>query len=90
MPDAPPAAKRYNNRMDANEMKWERIRDVLIAEGSGKATPRISSTRTLFGIPSAVDEAIEAIVAEDEARRRNEARKPTTGSEPPIHDASDA
>lgn len=61
--------------MDADEQKWERIRDVLIAEGSGKATPRISSTRTLFGIPSAVDQAIEAIVAEDEARRRAQRRQ---------------
>ena len=52
--------------MDFDEQKWERIRDVLIAEGSGKA-PRIASTRTLFGIPSSVDQAIEAIVAEDEA-----------------------
>lgn len=55
--------------MDRDEQKWERIRDVLIAEGSGK-TPRIASTRTLFGIPSSVDAAIEAIVAEDEARHR--------------------
>ena len=60
---------RYNARMDFDEQKWERIRDVLIAEGSGKA-PRISSTRTLFGIPSAVDQAMEAIVAEDEAKHR--------------------
>lgn len=55
--------------MDKDEAKWERIRDVLIAEGSGK-TPRIASTRTLFGIPSSVDAAIEAIVAEDEAKHR--------------------
>ena len=56
--------------MDTEEQKWQRIRDVLIAEGTGKASPRISSTRTLFGIPSSVDLAIEAIVAEDEAKRR--------------------
>ncbi|MDO4400407.1 MAG: hypothetical protein Q4D27_05605 [Coriobacteriia bacterium] len=61
--------------MDKEEMKWERIRDVLIAEGSGKAQPRISSTRTLFGIPSAVDQAIEAIVAEEEAKHRAERNK---------------
>jgi hypothetical protein len=74
--------------MDADEKKWERIRDVLIAEGSGKATPRISSTRTLFGIPSAVDEAIEAIVAEDEAKRRAETRKPPADSNPRESNAS--
>ena len=62
----------YNARMDKDEMKWERIRDVLIAEGTGKAAPRISSTRTLFGIPSAVDEAMDAIVAEAEAKHRAE------------------
>jgi hypothetical protein len=74
--------------MDADEKKWERIRDVLIAEGSGKATPRISSTRTLFGIPSAVDEAIEAIVAEDEAKRRAETRKSPADSNPRESNAS--
>ena len=56
--------------MDKDEQKWQRIRDVLIAEGTGKAEPRISSTRTLFGIPSAVDEAMDAIVAEQEAKYR--------------------
>jgi hypothetical protein len=61
--------------MNTDEMKWQRIRDVLVAEGSGKATPRIASTRTLFGIPSSVDQAIESIVAEDEAKRRARARK---------------
>ena len=58
--------------MDKDEQKWQRIRDVLIAEGTGKAAPRISSTRTLFGIPSAVDEAMDAIVAEQEAKYRAE------------------
>ncbi|MDO4534129.1 MAG: hypothetical protein Q4C36_10485 [Coriobacteriia bacterium] len=56
--------------MDKDEQKWQRIRDVLIAEGTGKAAPRISSTRTLFGIPSAVDEAMDAIVAEQEVKYR--------------------
>ena len=64
------AHPRYNDRMDKDEMKWERIRDVLIAEGTGKASPRVSSTRTLFGIPSAVDQALDAIVAEQEAKYR--------------------
>ena len=58
--------------MDKDEMKWQRIRDVLIAEGTGKAAPRISSTRTLFGIPSAVDLAMDAIVAEQEEKYRAE------------------
>ncbi len=58
--------------MDKDEMRWQRIRDVLIAEGTGKAAPRISSTRTLFGIPSAVDLAMDAIVAEQEEKYRAE------------------
>ena len=58
--------------MDKDEMKWQRIRDVLIAEGTGKAAPRISSTRTLFGIPSTVDLAMDAIVAEQEEKYRAE------------------
>ena len=56
-------------------MKWQRIRDVLIAEGTGKAAPRISSTRTLFGIPSAVDAAMDAIVAEQEAKYRERTKR---------------
>ena len=62
--------------MDKDEQKWQRVRDILIAEGTGKAAPRISSTRTLFGIPSAVDQAIEAIVAEDEAKHRSKQKPP--------------
>lgn len=65
--------------MDTEERKWQRIRDVIIAEGAGKAKPRIASTRTLFGIPSAVDEAMESIVAEDEARHRA-GRNPREGN----------
>ncbi len=56
--------------MDNDEKKWQRIRDVIIAEGAGKKQPRIASTRTLFGIPSAVDEAIASIVEEEEEKQR--------------------
>lgn len=66
--------------MDKDEAKWERIRDVLIAEGTGRE-PRISSTRTLFGIPSAVDEAISAIVAEDEAKRKAKRKQQASGQD---------
>ena len=61
--------------MDKEEQKWERIRDVLIAEGTGKSAPRIASTRSLFGIPSAVDQAMDAIVAEQEAKYRAQREK---------------
>ena len=43
---------------------------MLAAEASGKTMRPVVSQRTLFGIPSNVEQAIERIVAEDEAERR--------------------
>ena len=53
-----------------DERRWKRIQDLLAAEASGRELRPVVSQRTLFGIPSSVDEAIERIVAEDEAARR--------------------
>lgn len=64
--------------MDSDERKWQRIRDVIVAEGTGKQQPRIASTRTLFGIPSSVDEAIATIVKEEEERQRAKRTRPTS------------
>ena len=54
------------------EKRWELIQEVLGAEGRGDAPRVVSSQRTLFGIKSSVEEAIERIVAEDEAKRAAE------------------
>ena len=43
---------------------------MLVAEASGKTMRPVVSQRTLFGIPSTVEQTIERIVAEDEAERR--------------------
>ena len=53
-----------------DEKRWKRIQDVLAAEASGKELRPMVSQRTLFGIPSTVEQTIERIVAEDEAQRR--------------------
>ena len=61
-----------------DERRWKRIQDLLAAEASGKAVQPVASQRTLFGIPSTVDQAIARIVEEDEAARRAKRR-----NEPP-------
>ena len=53
-----------------DEKRWKRIQDMLAAEASGKTMRPVVSQRTLFGIPSTVEQIIERIVAEDEAERR--------------------
>ena len=53
-----------------DEKRWKRIQDMLAAEASGKSMRPVVSQRTLFGIPSTVEQTIERIVAEDEAERR--------------------
>ena len=57
-----------------DEKRWKRIQEALAAEAAGKELRPVSSTRTLFGIQSSVEQQIERIVAEDEAARR-EARQ---------------
>ena len=53
-----------------DEKRWKRIQDLLAAEASGKELRPVVSQRTLFGIPSTVEQTIERIVAEDEEERR--------------------
>lgn len=56
--------------MDDFEKRWQRIQDMLGSEARGDAPMTISSTRTLFGIPSAVEQKMDSIVREDEEARR--------------------
>lgn len=53
-----------------DEKRWERIREVLAAEATGKPVRPAVSQRTLFGIPSSVEQVIQKAVEEDEAARR--------------------
>ena len=60
------------------EKRWELVRQVLLAEGRGEERVSYSSGRTLFGIKSHVEEVIERVAAEDEARclqRREQSEK---------------
>ena len=52
-----------------DEKRWKRIHDLLVAEASGKAPRPVISQRTLFGIPSSVEQTIAKAVAEDEKAR---------------------
>lgn len=53
-----------------DEKRWKRIQDLLAAEASGRELRPMVSQRTLFGIPSTVEQTIDRIVAEDEEARR--------------------
>ena len=53
-----------------DEKRWKRIQDMLAAEANGDTIRPVVSQRTLFGIPSTVEQTIERIVAEDEEERR--------------------
>ena len=65
-----------------DEKRWKRIQDLIAAEAGGKELRPAVSQRTLFGIPSSVEQTIERIVAEDEeARRKKRAGEtPETGA----------
>ena len=52
------------------ERRWKRINEMLAAEASGKPVRPAVSQRTLFGIPSTVEQVIERAVREDEADRK--------------------
>lgn len=53
-----------------DEKRWKRIHDLLAAEASGRTVQPTISQRTLFGIPSTVEQVIARTVAEDEEERR--------------------
>lgn len=56
------------------EKRFERIKDILLAESSGNGPVRIASTRTLFGIKSHAEEVIERTVKEmEEEQKRDDA-----------------
>lgn len=50
--------------MDDFDKKWQRIADLLSAEAAGESKPRITSTRTLFGIKSSVEELVDRTARE--------------------------
>ena len=52
----------------AEEKRWELMQQVLLAENRGDEPRSFSSGRTLFGIKSHVEEVMERVAAEDEAR----------------------
>ncbi|MBQ3300698.1 MAG: hypothetical protein IJH04_00845 [Eggerthellaceae bacterium] len=53
-----------------DDKQWERIRQYLAADAQGKTLRPLVSQRTLFGIKSTMEQQIQAIVEEDEAKHR--------------------
>lgn len=51
----------------ADDRRWERLQAALAAEIDGN-TPKVASTRTLFGIKSHVEEVIDRVVDEENER----------------------
>lgn len=51
----------------SDDRRWELINEALAAEGSGRSPRLFSSRRTLFGIPSALDQELEAIAKDGAA-----------------------
>lgn len=66
-----------------DEERWKRIREMLAAEAGGREIRPAVSQRTLFGIPSTVEQTIERIVTEDEKARRAARAKLDGGSAKP-------
>lgn len=66
----------------AEDKRWERLQQVLQAGISGDA-PKVSSTRTLFGIKSHVEEVIDRVVDEENDRtaRIIESNRKTNGDD---------
>jgi hypothetical protein len=58
--------------MDDFDRRMKLIQNVLQADIQGETPRPVSSTRTLFGIKSSVEEQIEQIVAEREEKIRKE------------------
>ncbi len=52
--------------MDDFEKRWERIQEQLRIQARGDVQPRFSSTRTLFGIRSEVEQKMDEIAREFE------------------------
>ena len=55
--------------MDEFEKRWERMREQLLAQAAGEEPARVTSTRTLFGIPSTVEQTMERFAGEIEEER---------------------
>ena len=72
-----------------DEKRWKRIQEMLVAEASGKTVRPLVSQRTLFGIPSTVEQTIERIVAQDEEERRARRRSVEDGEGRSAQDSRD-
>lgn len=65
------------------EERWERMQQLLALEASGHEGPvKISSTRTLFGIKSHVEEVVENVAEEDTQRCLDALKSEHPGPDP--------
>ena len=68
----------------SEEQRWERMKQVLLAESRGDAPVVVSSGRTLFGIKSHAEEVIERTVEQMEADFAAKNRQQSGGEERPV------
>lgn len=69
-------------------MNWDALGDALARESSGKAPRLFSSRKTLFGIPSSLDQELEAMSQHNEACQNallSEANAKTGSTQHPTH-----
>ncbi|WP_283171388.1 hypothetical protein, partial [Curtanaerobium respiraculi] len=55
-----------------DERTWRMIQEAIAADIQGRPPNPVVSRRTLFGIKSGVEEAVEKIARDDEVRRARE------------------
>lgn len=69
------------------DRKWELINEALSAESSGKSPRLFSSRRTLFGIPSALDQELE-VLSSTSINTKSHPKSTSTNSQDPSKNKS--
>ena len=61
------------------DSSWDQVSRVLLAEAQGKPLNPVVSKRTLFGIPSGIERAMEQIARESTERAAQQALERVEG-----------
>ena len=61
--------------MDDFDRRWEHIQQQLLCQARGDETARVASQRTLFGIPSSVEQQMERFAEQIEQERKERVEK---------------
>ena len=62
----------------ADDIRWERMRQMLAASATGAEIRPVASQRTLFGIKSSVEEQVERLVGALKAAGRRRSSSTST------------